>query len=224
MRTVCIIPARGGSKRIPHKNIADFCGQPMLAWTIDAAIQSHLGDVYVSTDDDAIAQVARDYGAHVIRRESCNDDHSTVSDATIATLRQLERRGYTYDTVVQLMANCPLRTSLDIKTVYESYIQQRVPSCISVFKYGWMNPWWALKCAGQPLFPNAIKTRSQDLPDLYCPTGAVWVASTMALLTYGTFYAGFYGICEIPWQSAVDIDEPEDLAFAKAVKMMEVSE
>ncbi|MDZ7846861.1 MAG: hypothetical protein U5L96_08860 [Owenweeksia sp.] len=107
---VAVIPARGGSQRIPHKNITDFEGKPLIAWTVRAAQRSGLCDkIVVSTDSEEIARVSREWGAEVpFLRDAYADHHSPVSEATLRTLTQLEEAGETYDEVVQLFAVCPL--------------------------------------------------------------------------------------------------------------------
>jgi N-acylneuraminate cytidylyltransferase len=200
-------------------------GKPLIAWTIEAAQEALDCNIYVSTDGEEIADVAREYGADVVMRRSGNDDLTTVQQATIITLEQIvDEGGEEYDTVIQLMANCPLRDASDIEDAYKQFTESGANFQLSCFKYGWMNPWWALKCAGKPLFPNAIKSRSQDLPELFCPTGAIWIAKVKSLVEQGTFYGKNYAIHPMPWQHAVDIDEYEDLKFARALKMMEDDE
>lgn len=197
-------------------------GKPMIAWTIEAAQEALDCDIYVSTDSEEIADVARLYGADVVMRRTGCDDHTTVQEAVIITLEQIvDEGGEQYDDVILLMANCPLRDAADIETAYKQFIEGNAKFQLSCFKYGFMNPWWALKCAGKPLFPAEIKMRSQDLSPLYCPSGAIWIANVDALIKERTFYAKGYSLCEIPWQHAVDIDEIEDLKFAKAIKIME---
>ena len=216
-----IIPARGGSKRIKKKNIIEIGGKPMIAWTIQAALETDLIDkVIVSTDCPDIAKVAKKYGAEVpFLRKDKADDTSTVSEATIACLDQInENKIELPDIVVQLMANCPLRTSKDIESSLNHFIKNKYNFQISCFKYGWMNPWWAHKTEGdkiEPLFPDALKTRSQDLPNLYCPTGAIWIAKTKSLINSGTFYGKSYKFFELDWMSSVDIDDYDDLKMAE---------
>jgi len=231
VRIAAVIPARGGSKRILHKNVVQFAGKPMIAHTIEAARDSNVfDDIWISTDDEMIKQVCKQYESskiHIVNRETCNDDHSTVSQATIATLKQLERKGHTYDTVVQLMANCPNRGWADIRNSYDDYVERGNVFQLSCFMFGFMNPWWAVKLSErkpEPLFPEALKTRSQDLPKLYCPTGAIWIADVKALYEAGTFYGLGYKMCPIPWESAVDIDDMEDLKFGETVKRMMIGE
>jgi N-acylneuraminate cytidylyltransferase len=223
-RRVAIIPARGGSKRIPKKNIIDFNGKPMIAWSILAAKESAVFDrILVSTDDLEIAKIALEYGAEVpFLRKKWADDHSTVSEATAAALQQaMYYWQEEYSTVVQLMANCPLRTGQDIVCAVASFEKEQRSAQISCFEYGWMNPWWATRIddTGQPIkmFPEAFDSRSQDLPKLYCPTGAIWISDTDALLTYKSFYSPLHVFEPLSLRSAVDIDDYEDLKFAKAL-------
>lgn len=230
MSAIAIIPARGGSRRIPRKNILPFMGRPMLHWTVEAALESGCFDrVLVSTDDAEIAASARQAGAEApFLRESHADDHSTVSEAVCAALTQAENYWKTtFSSVAQLMPNCPLRTAEDIRAAMDAFQQQNRSFQISVFRYGWMNPWWALQCnadgTARPLFPDVMRQRSQDLPTLFCPTGAIWLAKSVALVSAGTFYGPDYTLFELSWTSALDIDEYEDLKMAQAVAMMSKS-
>jgi N-acylneuraminate cytidylyltransferase len=224
---IAVIPARGGSKRLPRKNVLDFFGKPLIAWTIEAARETGIFDrVLVSTEDQEIADCARAYGAEVpFLRIEAFDDHSPVSAATIALLKQCETHLHEeFETVVQLMANCPLRNAADIRASVTAFQQRGADFQISCFGFGWMNAWWALRLQSdgraEKLFPEALKTRSQDLPRLYCPTGAIWIARAAALVASGTFYGTDHRFEPVSWESAVDIDDAEDLAFAQAVFMM----
>ncbi|MFH1644456.1 MAG: acylneuraminate cytidylyltransferase family protein [bacterium] len=228
VKVIVIIPARGGSKRIPKKNIINFYDKPMIAWTIEAAIKSGITfnsstDIVVSTDDEEIAQVSKDFGANVpFLRDKHNDDHSTISQATIYTLEEIEKRtNKKYDIVVQLMANCPIRNQVDIRNAYENFINNDSNFQISCFKFGWMNPWWACKLNDKSspefIFPEALKKRSQDLDDLYCPTGAIWIANVKDLKKEKTFYGKSLTFFPIDWTSAVDIDDYKDLEMAKSI-------
>ena len=125
-----------------------------------------------------------------------------------------------YDNVIQLMANCPIRDAACIKDMYDEHCRKNHEFSISCFKFGWMNPWWALKKdqdgRGERVFEGTF-VRSQDLPDLYCPTGAIWIAQTESLKRDQSFYGEGHRFLEIPWQQAVDIDSAEDLVFATCV-------
>jgi len=219
---IAIILARGGSKRIPRKNIIDFAGKPMLVWSIEAAISSGcFENVVVSTDDEEIASIAKMHGAEVpfLRSEAC-DDHATSSEATIATLLQLEKHwSKRFDVVAQLMPNCPLRDSKDVKNLMFAFESSKAPAQISVFKFGFCNPWWAIDISdgGKPNFLHreALEQRSQDLPELFCPTGAMWIAKRDKLLKYKTFYCEDHSVETLSWASSIDIDNYEDLKIAE---------
>lgn len=223
MKHIAIILARGGSKRLPRKNILDFNGKPMLAWSVEAALQSGQFDrVLVSTDDPEIADIARTFGAEVpFLRDAAADDITPSSEATLAALRQAEQHwGEQFDVVSQLMANCPLRDAEDIKSATEAFASRDASSQISCFRYGWMNPWWAAKLneQGKPdyLFPETRLARSQDLPPLYCPSGAIWIARVQELKAEKTFYTRGHTFYPLSWMSAMDIDDAEDMEMAKA--------
>ncbi|MGO9952139.1 MAG: cytidylyltransferase domain-containing protein [Dissulfurispiraceae bacterium] len=224
MKTIAVIPARGGSKRIPHKNIMDFMGRPLIGWTIEAAKNSHVFDrIVVSTDDVEIAQVAIQHGIEVpFLRNEANDDISPVSLASIAAVNQAQEYWHEeYDVIIQLMANCPIRGGKEIAQSFEHFTSNKANYQLSCFKFGWMNPWWAAKLdqnmSPEFIFPDALKKRSQDLPDLFCPTGAIWIARTKQLLQDKTFYGKGHTFFPIDWKSAVDIDNYEDVEFAQVV-------
>lgn len=230
VKRIAIIPARGGSKRIPQKNIIPFEGKPMIAWTIEAALNSNLFDkVVVSTDSSEIAEVALVAGAQVpFLREDSNDDFAAVSEATVNALRQAEAHwGTRFDQVVQLMANCPLRNANHVRESLHHFEASEANFQISCFRYGWMNPWWAVRLGedGEPsrLFKETEKQRSQDLDSLYCPTGAIWIAERAALLKANSFYGPDHRFFPIDWRAAVDIDDMDDLAMAAAIAHMQQS-
>lgn len=219
-----IIPARGGSKRLPMKNIVDFRGKPLIVWTIEAALKSTCFDrVLVSTDDEHIAEVSIKAGVEVpFLRDFGNSDYAPVSEATIAALDQAERHWSTkYSEVIQLMPNCPLRTERHIEAAVKHFCEINSSFQISCFQFGWMNPWWAmrLESGGRPvrIFPEKASSRSQDLERLYCPSGAIWIADRDDLIKAGTFYGPDHRFLPIEWKAAVDIDDSEDLEMALAL-------
>lgn len=222
-RCIAIILARGGSKRLPRKNVLPLGGQPMLAWSVRAALDAGCFErVLVSTDDEAIATIGREAGAEVpFLRDAAADDLAPSSEATRVAMLQAELHwGERYDVVAQLMANCPLRTARDIRDAVAAFDAGAAPAQISAFRFGWMNPWWAarLQVDGQPdwLFPEARIARSQDLPPLYCPSGALWLARRDDFLAGGSFYLPGHTLHPMDWMSAMDIDDEADLTMAEA--------
>ena len=221
---IAVIPARGGSKRIPGKNIRPLAGKPIIAYTIAAALESGLFDrVVVSTDSPDIAQVAHQYGAEVpfLRDKNLADDFTPVSSATTDMLFRLDRFGDRFDSVAQLMPCCPLRTADDVNESHSWFEKTGAESQISVVRYGWQNPWWAMRRNERneldPVFKERGISRSQDLPDLFCPTGAILWSRTESLRRTNTFHLEKKTGWEIPWQRGVDIDTFDDWAMAEVL-------
>ena len=220
--SIAIILARGGSKRLPRKNILEFNSKPLIAWTIEAALDSEIfNKVLVSTDDYEISEISKEYGAEVpFLRNDAADDFSSTSKATMFALNQAEKywnKEFSY--VAQLMANCPLRDKDNIKNLHSIFLKSEAPSQISCFQFGWMNPWWAFKLnedgSHKEIFPETLKKRSQDLPDLFCPTGAFWIANRNALKRYKSFYMPGLRFEPLNWISAIDIDNEQDFEMAE---------
>jgi len=196
----------------------------MIAWTIEAALQSGLfSKVLVSTDCKEIAKLSKYFGAEVpFLRDGNSDDYTMVSDATCSALIQAEIYwGIKFGTVTQLMANCPLRTAKDIQEFHQEFFARQKDFLLSCFKFGWMNPWWAFRMDENRkhsfLFEHALSMRSQDLDDLFCPTGSIWMAKAESLKATGSFHSETQEFCEVNWISAVDIDDEDDLNFAKSI-------
>ena len=231
---LAVIPARGGSKRVPGKNVRLLRGQPLIAYTIEAALESNLfALVAVSTDSPEIAEIARVHGAEVpfLREPALADDITPVSAATVDALERLAPRAVTtqgtaYSCVCQLMPNCPLRTGADIIASHRQFVESGAEVQLSVVRYGWQNPWWAMRRTAdltlEPLFPEQMTQRSQDLPEVFCPTGAVWWAKVEVLRTHGTFHIPAKTGWEIPWVRGLDIDTEDDWLLAEALVRMGV--
>ena len=222
--SLAVIPARGGSKRIPQKNIRLLDGKPLLTYTIEAAIDSKLFEqVIVSTDSLEIAEIAQRCGALVpfMREASLADDMTPVSQVTADALDRLDASGKRYRDICQLMPNCPLRRASDIADSYRQFMVTGSRAQISVVRYGWQNPWWAMRQDNNhlldPIFKDYMTARSQDLPELYCPTGAIWWMKADALRQERTFHIPGRTGWEIPWQRGLDIDTQDDWSLAEAL-------
>lgn len=222
MPALAVIPARGGSRRLPGKNVREIRGRPALAWAVEAALASGVfARVVVSTDCDEIAEVARASGAEVPFRRAASlaDDVTPISEATADALERLDPDGTRYPLVAQLMANCPLRTAADVRASHAAFVASAAPAQLSVVGFGWQNPWWALRVGADgtldPLFPDAFRARGQDLPPLVCITGAVWWAESAVLRRTRTFHVPGRTGWELPWTRGIDIDTAEDWALAE---------
>lgn len=219
---LAVIPARGGSKRVPGKNVRSLAGRPLIAYAIENALESGLFEaVVVSTDAPEIAEVARAHGADVpfLRAPDLADDVTPVSAATADALARLDPQGERFASVCQLMPNCPLVVPEDVRASSRQFEASAADAQVSVVRYGWQNPWWALRRDERflldPLFPEALASRSQDLPELFCPTGAVWWVRADVLRRAGTFHVAQRTGWEIPWERGVDIDTEDDWALVE---------
>jgi pseudaminic acid cytidylyltransferase len=221
---LAVIPARAGSKRLPGKNVRVLCGLPALAYTIAAARDSGLFSlVLVSTDNETIADVATRYGADVpfLRAAALADDETPVSSVTVDALTRVDRASRRFSCVAQLMPNCPLRDAADVRDSFEQFVETRACAQLSVARFGWQTPWWAMRRADDytldPLFPEQVVARGQDLPALFCPTGAIWWARAETLREAGTFHVPGRTGWEMDPLHAVDIDTEDDWRLAEAL-------
>jgi len=214
-----IIPARGGSKGIPLKNIQPLAGKPLLAFTIEAALQSGSADVViVSTDSTEIAKVALHFGAEVIKRPAeISGDRAPTEAALIHTVKRLEEeRGWVPECVLTLQPTSPLRSAKTIREFVSRFraFGGQYDAMLSLSECH--GDYWARDSEGQivRLFPNAPRRR-QDRDPIYLENSALYITRTQALVktnsALGTRCTGFV-IDDI---EAVDINTPLDLAWAE---------
>jgi N-acylneuraminate cytidylyltransferase len=227
---LAVIPARGGSKRVPGKNVRPLCGRPSLAYTIDAARETQLFErVVVSTDCERIAEIAIRHGAEVpfLRTAALADDETPVSAATADALEQLDPLGTHFTAVAQLMPNAPLRNAEDVRASFQQFVATSAQAQLSVAPYGWQPAWWAMRRTADlqlvPLFPDEVVRRSQDLAPLFCPTGAVWWARADVLRHARTYHVPNRTGWVIAADHAVDIDTEEDWRLAEALMQLRLS-
>lgn len=219
-RAVCIITARGGSKRIPRKNIRDFCGKPIIVYSIEAALKSGLFDeVMVSTDDDEIAAIAAEYGASVpfMRSEENSGDCSATADVVREVLAEYEKRGLAFDIVCCLYPTAPFVSPDELREAME-VIGEGATSVIPVSAYDFAPlRGFILNKDGlvSHAFPEYAKTRSQDLPVMVHDCGRFYVAKTNAFEESGSFMTAVTKSIVIPAKLVQDIDTPEDWELAE---------
>ena len=222
MVKIAVIPARGGSKRIPMKNMVNFDGKPLIHRTIRCALDSNIFDeVIVSTDDPITATFAESIGAVVPGlREIYQDDSTPSSQVTLYELdRFFKRNKYSPDVVFQLMPTCPFRTTDDLHKVNDLLLDDKNRSVVTCASPIGGNIWWSASIEPdlRPifLFPEKLNTRSQDLPRTYVPNGSIWASNVSVLEKFMSFYNPTLVFCDIPWLSGFDIDTPEDLDIAR---------
>ncbi|HCE45631.1 MAG TPA: acylneuraminate cytidylyltransferase [Lentisphaeria bacterium] len=182
---LAIIPARGGSKGIPRKNIIPVAGKPLIAWTIEEAKKSsHIDRLILSSDNPEIISVARKLGCEVpFRRPAAlSTDSSPSIDAVLHALRKV---GTGYDYIILLQTTSPIRSCEDIDGAIEKCISLNADSCVSVVEPK-KSPFWTyktdLKGRLVPLIKRGLVKRRQDLPQTYCLNGAIYVAKVEWLL------------------------------------------
>lgn len=222
-RILGLIPARGGSKRIPRKNIRPLDGRPLIAWTIEAARGARLLDrVAVSTDDEEIAAVSREYGAEVpfMRPAELASDTATGSNVILHAVRTLRDMGERYDYVVSLQPTSPLRSAGDIYSAIELLLEKQADCVISVCEADhppeWSNTLPPDRSMEHFFRPGVRGTRSQDLPRSYRLNGAIYLFSCERLLRTGSLAMDDNSYAYVmPRERSVDIDSEIDFAIAQ---------
>lgn len=218
MKTICIIPARGGSKRIPRKNIKDFLGKPIIAYSIDAALQSGLFDeVMVSTDDEEIAAIARQYGASVpfMRSDATANDVASTKDVLREVLREYQRQGKEFDVLCCLYATAPFVTVENIRKAYEK-LGESYDSAFTVVRYSYPIQ-RALRitdgCIGLRESQYA-DVRSQDLEPMYHDAGQFYFSKVKDIDTFELWTKHTYGL-ELSELIVQDLDTETDWILAE---------
>lgn len=183
MKKIAIITARGGSKRIPRKNIKEFCGKPILAYSIEAALKSGCFDtVMVSTDDEEIAEIAKKYGAEVpfFRSEKTANDFATTNDVLLEVIDEYEKRGVKFDVGCCIYPTAPFITSDRLKEAAEKFVNSDADSLIPVvaFSYPPQRAMHIVNDMLEPLYPEYLDSRSQDLEKHYHDAGQFYLFRT----------------------------------------------
>ena len=214
---LAVIPARGGSKRIPRKNIKDFYGKPMIAWSIEAAIKSGCFDeVWVSTDDQEIADIALKYGAKVpfLRPDHLSDDYATTADVmqhAVVAFEQLH--GQRPDYICCLYATAPFVQVDDLKKGLQLLQKNPLDYAFSATTFPFpiqraikRNPNGNVEMFN----PENFNCRSQDLEEAWHDAGQFYWGTAQAWLNKSMIFSNQATIVELPRTRVQDIDTPED--------------
>lgn len=217
MQTIAIIPARGGSKRIPDKNIKDFCGKPLIAYSIKAAIASELFDkVIVSTDSESVANIALKYGAEVpfMRPAELSDDYTGTSAVVVHAIQACQKMGLSPELVCCIYATAPL--------IQQQYLQQGFQAlsgqpdkhyAFSVTEFAFPVRRALIQSDNggiQPMFPEYIGMRSQDLPPAWHDAGQFYWGRSEAFLASKKIFAPHSVPIILPHYLVQDIDTIDD--------------
>jgi len=223
MNILAIIPARGGSKRTPRKNIKMIAGKPLIAHAIEAGLKSKLVNrVVVSTEDAEIAQTALAFGAEVIERpHELAVDTAKTAPVMRHVVEQLELKGYVPDIVVLLQPTSPTRDEFLIDKALEQLLNSDKDSIMGAFKLRKSMPLWKKGFDGKntAIYDYHFRPRTQEphlMEDIYHETGAFYAIRIDAFKKTGDFLGEDVDIFEM--EASVDIDSPED--FARAEKLL----
>lgn len=192
MKNIAIIPARGGSKRIPRKNIKFFMGKPIIAYSIEAALQSGLFDeVMVSTDDKEIAEVAQQYGAKVpfMRSAETSNDYAGTADIIIEVLKMYKGQGKEFNTVCCIYSTAPFVTSERLKEAYSKLVDDidSVFTCVA-YSYPVQRSLHIVDGKISMVHPEYVDSRSQDLEPIYHDAGQFYVSKAVSFIQEKTFW------------------------------------
>lgn len=223
-KVLALIPARGGSKRLPRKNVLDLAGKPLIAWTIEAAKKSkYIDRVVVSTDDEEIAAISKTFGADVpfMRPYSLASDTATSNDVILHAINELDEP---YDLIIILQPTSPLRNHTHIDESLELLLEKQGEGVVSV-----------TPCEHSPLWSNTLPEdgnmdgffdklfhkRSQDLPCYYRLNGAIYCFTIESLMANkGISYNDRVYSYLLPIEYSVDIDTKFDFEFANYCKLI----
>lgn len=184
MKNIAIIPARGGSKRIPRKNIRPFLGKPIISYSISAAKECGLfGEVMVSTDDPEIAHISLEYGAKVpfLRSAETANEYAGIADVLIEVLEQYEQEGVTVDNICCILATAPLIMPCELVEAYQSFVENGFESLYPIVAYPYPIQRSFIRNDQGMLtmcWPEHYNSRSQDLELTYHDSGTFyWIKS-----------------------------------------------
>ncbi|MBS4313472.1 pseudaminic acid cytidylyltransferase [Campylobacter vulpis] len=216
MKNLCIIPARGGSKRIPRKNIIDFCGKPLMSYSIENALNSGVfEEVVVSSDDEEILQVAETFGARALMREKELSDDFSSSSKVIKSVS--EKIGAGYENICCLYATAPLLNAKLLKEAYEEFIKSDFSFLFSAVEFDYpIQRAFYLKEKKVYMFDESqYFARSQDLQRAYHDAGAFYFGKKEAWLKEEMIFTPNSSVYVLARNLVCDIDTPQDLEFAK---------
>lgn len=220
MKKIAIITARGGSKRIPRKNIKEFCGKPILAYSIEAAVKSGMFDtVMVSTDDKEIAETAERYGAQVpfYRSEAASGDYATTNDVLREVLSEYEKRGEHFELACCIYPTAPFVTAEKLKHAVETLSGSDADTLIPVVAFSYPPQRAMIVKEGRLVFeyPEYLDSRSQDLEPHYHDVGQFIVFRTEAFRKNRKLMVGNILPLFVPEMEVQDIDNQTDWEIAE---------
>lgn len=220
MGSIAVITARGGSKRIPKKNIREFCGKPIIYYSINAALKAGCFDeVMVSTDDEEIMQIALDYGAKVpfLRTKSNSDDFATTTDVLVEVLQEYQKLGISFTYMCCIYPTAPFVTAEKLKTAMQLLCDTDADSVIPVVPFSFPPQRGLFLQGGNAHFqyPEYTLARSQDLEQIYHDCGQYYCANVEHFLNCGKFFTENTKAIVTDEMEVQDIDNLTDWKLAE---------
>lgn len=215
---VAIIPARGGSKGIPKKNLLDLCGKPLIGWSIEQAVNAELIDeVYVTSDSQEILTVGESFGAKSIKRpEEISGDNATSESAWLHALDQIETGGKKVEYVVLMQATSPIRHSFDLDKAITKMKEENLDSLFSVANIGDFFIWRKIADQYESInYDYKNRKRRQDFGEQLLENGSFYVCKPSLLRETNNRLGGKIGVHEMPLWKSFEIDEIENVKFIK---------
>jgi pseudaminic acid cytidylyltransferase len=219
-KSVAIITARGGSKRIPRKNIKSFLGKPIIAYSITAAIESGCFDeVMVSTDDAEIAEIAKSYGAKIpfLRSVKNSDDYSTTTDVLKEVIEEYRKQGINYDTLCCIYPTAPFVSAAKLQNAMKLLAETNADCVLPIVKYSYPIQRSLKIESGKAVmnWPENYFARSQDLTPVYHDCGQYYCMNTESMLTQMKLFAQNTIPIITPEEEVQDIDNEDDWKLAE---------
>ncbi len=217
---IAVITARGGSKRIPKKNIKEFCGRPIIEYSIQSAKEAGIFDtIMVSTDNEQIAQVARNAGAEVpfMRSRKTSDDYATTADVLKEVLEKYKEQGMIYENACCIYPTAPFVTGEKLRNALDKLLKEKRDSVIPVTSFSFP------PLRGMEIKDGCLKykweqyslMRSQDLEEIYHDCGQFYMLRTETFLKEGKLVTGNTGALIVPELEVQDIDNETDWKLAE---------
>jgi CMP-N,N'-diacetyllegionaminic acid synthase len=220
VKNIAIIPARSGSKRLPDKNIRMLCGKPLLAYSVEAALQSGMFDiVHVSTDSEKYAEIAKSYGADVpfLRSAENSSDIASSWDTVLEVLDSYSKRGCSFHNIMLLQPTSPLRTYDDIITAFALMDEKKAKAIVSVCQGHYHNTLSIGGAMAGFIRNEANRKRKQDTDKYYRINGAIYLMNTAYFLDDQNIYRDSCFAHIMDKSRSADIDDELDLLFAETV-------
>jgi N-acylneuraminate cytidylyltransferase len=221
MNILGIIPARGGSKGIPMKNLTMLDKKPLLSYTISSSLKSKIDRTVVSTENEKISEVAKEFGAEVIKRpKMLATDESQIEPVMMHVLEQLQTENYIPDIIVLLQNTSPLRSSQHIDSALEVLMNNNCDSVLSCYASHY-NLWTIHDDLLQPVNHEPLKRQNrQNMKNQFAENGAIYMTKNTFFAKSSCRVSGRIGIFKMSEEDSTEIDTPNDLLIAERILEM----